>query len=151
MPGELRRAELAGRVRLGVPDDYADRYLPEILARFSRSNPKVEVTVVCEPTPMLRDRVQPGDLDLAIITHVERRGPAEIIRKERLLWVTSRATGCTRRGRCRWRWAAPNATGARPRPRGWSARPPLPRPLCELELERGRGGGAGGPRGRGAP
>ena len=51
-------AELAGRVRLGVPDDYADRYLPEILARFSRSNPKVEVTVVCEPSPMLIERLQ---------------------------------------------------------------------------------------------
>ena len=37
--------ELVGRVRLGLPDDYADRYLPEILARFSRSNPKAEVTV----------------------------------------------------------------------------------------------------------
>src|SRR3954452_5314139 len=72
-------AELAGRVRLGVPDDYADRYLPEILARFSRSNPKVEVTVVCDPTPMLADRIQTSDLDLAIITHVESRGPAEII------------------------------------------------------------------------
>jgi DNA-binding transcriptional LysR family regulator len=82
-------AELAGRVRLGVPDDYADRYLPEILARFSRSNPKVEVTVMCEPTPMLVDRVNSNDLDLAIITHVERHGPAEVIRKERLLWVSS--------------------------------------------------------------
>ena len=29
----------SGRVRLGVPDDYADRYLPEIMARFSRSYP----------------------------------------------------------------------------------------------------------------
>jgi DNA-binding transcriptional LysR family regulator len=82
-------AELAGRVRLGVPDDYADRYLPEILARFSRSNPKVEVTVVCEPTPMLLERIHANDLDLAIITHVEQRGPAEVIRQERLLWVTS--------------------------------------------------------------
>ena len=27
-------AELTGRVRMGVPDDYADRYLPEIMARF---------------------------------------------------------------------------------------------------------------------
>ncbi len=82
--------DLVGRVRLGVPDDYADRYLPEILARFSRSNPKVEVTVVCEPTPMLVDRIQSGDLDLAIITHVEAKGhPAEIVRVEQLLWVTS--------------------------------------------------------------
>jgi DNA-binding transcriptional LysR family regulator len=81
--------ELTGRVRLGLPDDYADRYLPEILARFSRSNPRAEVTVMCEPTPHLMDRVQNGDLDLAIITHVDRRGPSEIVRAEQLLWVTS--------------------------------------------------------------
>src|SRR3954451_20855255 len=82
-------AELVGRVRLGLPDDYADRYLPEILARFSRSNPRAEVTVSCEPTPNLIDRVHSGDLDLAIITHVDRRGPSEIVRVEQLLWVTS--------------------------------------------------------------
>lgn len=82
-------AELTGRVRLGLPDDYADRYLPEILARFSRSNPRAEVTVMCEPSPHLIDRVQTGDLDLAIITHVDRRGPSEIVRSEQLLWVTS--------------------------------------------------------------
>jgi DNA-binding transcriptional LysR family regulator len=81
--------ELVGRVRLGLPDDYADRYLPEILARFSRSNPRAEVTVVCEPTDHLIDRVQSADLDLAIITHVDRRGPSEIVRIEQLLWVTS--------------------------------------------------------------
>ena len=81
--------ELVGRVRLGLPDDYADRYLPEILARFSRSNPKAEVTVMCEPTQNLIERVQHGDVDLAIITHVDRRGPSEIVRIEQLLWVTS--------------------------------------------------------------
>src|SRR5918998_27627 len=82
-------AELTGHVRLGLPDDYADRYLPEILARFSRSNPKAEVTVVCEPSPNLIDRIGSGDLDLGIITHVDRRGPSEIVRVEQLLWVTS--------------------------------------------------------------
>ncbi len=82
-------AELAGRVRLGLPDDYADRYLPEILARFSQSNPRVEVTVVCEPTPMLVERIAGSDLDLAIITHTESRGTASVIRRERLFWVTS--------------------------------------------------------------
>jgi DNA-binding transcriptional LysR family regulator len=81
--------ELVGRVRLGLPDDYADRYLPEILARFSRSNPRAEVAVVCEPSPNLIACVQNGDLDLAIITHLDRRGPSEIVRVEQLLWVTS--------------------------------------------------------------
>ena len=52
--------ELSGSVRLGTPDDYADRFLPEVLARFSRSNPRVEVSVTCEPSTELirqaRDR-----------------------------------------------------------------------------------------------
>ena len=81
--------ELVGRVRLGLPDDYADRYLPAILARFARSNPRAEVTVACEPSPNLIERVDAGDLDLAIITHVDRRGPSEIVRVEQLLWVSS--------------------------------------------------------------
>lgn len=84
-------AALSGRVRLGVPDDYADRYLPEILIRFTRSHPKVEVNVVCEPTPMLMERIQSGDLDLAIISLPlgNARDSAEIVRQERLLWVTA--------------------------------------------------------------
>src|ERR1051325_1582209 len=43
-------AALSGRVRLGVPDDYADRYLPEIMARFSRAYPGAELPAICEPT-----------------------------------------------------------------------------------------------------
>ncbi|WP_425337488.1 LysR substrate-binding domain-containing protein [Salinarimonas rosea] len=86
----FEEAALTGRVRLGVPDDYAERYLPEILARFSRTHPQAEVTVVCEPSPMLMDRVRGEDLDLAIVTHVASRGyPAEIVRIERLVWVAS--------------------------------------------------------------
>jgi DNA-binding transcriptional LysR family regulator len=81
--------ELSGRIRLGVPDDYADRYLPGILARFSRSNPRAEVTVVCEPSPMLVERVIAGDLDIAIVTHVDGRDLSEVIRVEQLLWVTA--------------------------------------------------------------
>jgi DNA-binding transcriptional LysR family regulator len=84
-------AVLEGRVRLGVPDDYADRYLPEILARITRSHPRVEVTVVCEPTPMLIERIQNSDLDLAIISQslTSARDIGEVVRLERLLWVTS--------------------------------------------------------------
>lgn len=81
--------DLVGRITLGLPDDYADRYLPEILASFSESNPRVEVTVICEPTPFLVDGIRDGDIDLAIITHVDGLGTSEVIRVEQLLWVTS--------------------------------------------------------------
>lgn len=82
--------ELSGRVRLGVPDDYADRYLPEIMARFSRSYPGVELTVLCEPSADLLRRIESNDLDLAIVTTTEAgRSNVEPFRQERLLWVTS--------------------------------------------------------------
>ena len=81
--------ELTGRVRLGVPDDYADRYLPEIMARFSRAYAGVELSVICEPSVELIERIDANELDLAIITNCDAARPAESFRRERLLWVTS--------------------------------------------------------------
>jgi DNA-binding transcriptional LysR family regulator len=82
-------AALTGRVRLGVPDDYADRYLPEIMARFSRAYPGVELSVICEPSIELMGRIEANELDLAIVTDCESTRPVESFRRERLLWVTS--------------------------------------------------------------
>lgn len=80
---------LAGCVRLGVPDDYADRYLPEVMARFSRSYPGVELTVLCEPSVELAERINIGEIDLAIITNNDGRRATETFRREHLLWVGS--------------------------------------------------------------
>ena len=66
-------AELTGRVRLGLPDDYADRYLPEIMARFSRAYPGVELTVSCQPSSELIALINGNELDLAIVTSCDRR------------------------------------------------------------------------------
>jgi DNA-binding transcriptional LysR family regulator len=82
-------AELTGRVRLGLPDDYADRYLPEIMARFSRAYPGVEITVLCEPSTDLVERIDANELDLCIVTDCGTTRTSEIFRNERLLWVTS--------------------------------------------------------------
>jgi DNA-binding transcriptional LysR family regulator len=82
-------AGLSGHVRLGVPDDYADRYLPEIMARFSRAYPGVELSVLCEPSVDLFERVDANELDLAIVTNCYGKRTAETFRRERLLWVTS--------------------------------------------------------------
>src|SRR5947209_11591408 len=76
---------LTGRVRLGVPDDYADRYLPEIMARFSRAYPGVELSVICEPSLELIERIVANELDLAIITNCESSQTVGPSRSERLL------------------------------------------------------------------
>jgi DNA-binding transcriptional LysR family regulator len=108
-------AELSGRVRLGVPDDYADRYLPEIMARFSRAYPGVELSVICEPSIELIERIAANELDLAIVTDCETSRPVESFRRERLLWVASNRHTTHRekplplalgRPSCKWRQAA---------------------------------------------
>ncbi|MCB1496912.1 MAG: LysR family transcriptional regulator [Bauldia sp.] len=80
--------ELSGSIRLGTPDDYAERFLPGVLARFSRSNPRVEVSVICEQSLDLINLARAGELDLAIVTNCGE-GAVEVIRREPLLWVTS--------------------------------------------------------------
>ncbi|MEX0406200.1 LysR substrate-binding domain-containing protein [Aquibium sp. LZ166] len=80
---------LEGQVRIGTPDDYADRFLPEIMARFARSNPRVEMSVICEPTVNLVEQIRRGLLDIALVTHDDEKGASEIVRREPLLWVAS--------------------------------------------------------------
>ncbi|CTQ52576.1 HTH-type transcriptional regulator GltC [Roseibium album] len=79
-----------GHVKLGVPDDYADRLLPQVLAAFNRLNPSIEVLVECSGSVKLTEAIRDGTLDVAITTSsdtLDLRG--EIIRREPLYWVTS--------------------------------------------------------------
>lgn len=80
---------LEGVVRFGMPDDFADRFLPEVLARFAQSNPRVEIEFACEATPALIEGMKHGRLDLALITHDAQKGTAQVVREEPLCWVTS--------------------------------------------------------------
>ncbi len=83
------KPEIAGNVRFGTPDDYADRILPDVLARFARTNSKVQVDVECQLSRTMVEKVKTGDLDLAMITCECDIANAQVIRSERLLWVTS--------------------------------------------------------------
>ena len=144
--------ELSGRVRLGLPDDYADRYLPEIMARFSRAYPGVELTVLCQPSVDLVELTDSNELDLAIITDCGSSRASEVFRRERLLvGDVEPAFDPSRR-----------AAGARARPaelhlaaRGdrvpGGDRPPASRRLHQRERQRGRLGGAVGAGDLGVP
>jgi DNA-binding transcriptional LysR family regulator len=83
------RPELTGTVRFGTPDDYADRFLPEILARFSRTHPLVTVDVDCLTSTVLFERVRRSELDLALVTFGCDIRTDVPVRREPLVWVTS--------------------------------------------------------------
>lgn len=117
--------ELAGHVRIGTPDDYAERFLPGIFARFARTHPLVEVEISCEASTALLHRIEAGEIDLAIATHGDCDVHGEIIRRERLCWVSSPRHRVEERDvlplaagpmTCSWRHAAANALDAVNRP-----------------------------------
>jgi len=134
-------AALSGRVRLGVPDDYADRYLPEIMARFSRAYPSVELTVLHRRQPhrprhhhQLRFQAAGGDLP--------PRAPAL-----GHLDAALDAHGAAAAARAR------TADLRLAHDRGGAAgidRPSAPRAVFQLKRRRGRRRGVGRPRGVGA-
>ena len=84
----VSRKALAGRIRFGIPDDYSENFLPEIVTRFTRRHPLVEITVVCESSTMLADRVASGELDMALISGGGSLD-IEVLREEPLRWVTA--------------------------------------------------------------
>ena len=82
---------LAGAIRLGTPDDYADRYMPDIIARFAKSNPNVELSITCEPSHDLIEQLSRNELDVALVTHNPKVHHSILVRTEPLYWVTSLA------------------------------------------------------------
>lgn len=82
---------MSGSVRLGTPDDYALRYLPEILARFAQTHPAVEVSVVCLPSLELVKLLRNDELDLTLCSdgNQPRGWPQTPLWRGRLIWVTS--------------------------------------------------------------
>jgi DNA-binding transcriptional LysR family regulator len=78
-----------GVVRLGTPDDYATRFLPQILSRFALTHPLVQVDVACQPSRELLGRLAENTIDVALVTVGCSGEPAAstVIHREPLVWA----------------------------------------------------------------
>lgn len=86
----LRRPDLVGSVRIGIPDDYVAAYLPGILTSFASAYPMVQVEVICEPSESLAQSTKRGEVDLAIVTEFPGNEKGQILQRETTVWATSR-------------------------------------------------------------
>ena len=80
--------ELTGRIRLGVPDDYAAKYLTPVLKRFAPHFGAVEIELNCEQSTSLIPRIECGDLDLALVSRENPR-QGTLLFHEPMVWVGS--------------------------------------------------------------
>jgi DNA-binding transcriptional LysR family regulator len=89
---------VTGSVCLGTPDDYALRFLPNVLKRFAEVYPNVEVEVVCAPSDELVPKLRAGTLDLALISegHQPDGLTAQELWRGPLVWVGSERHGTHR-------------------------------------------------------
>lgn len=79
-----------GQVRFGAPSDFGTRFLPSFLARFARTHPGVNVDVNLEGSPRLAEKINSGELDLALYTarpNSDLAKTGEIVFTEPLVWV----------------------------------------------------------------
>ena len=108
----LSGKSVSGHVRFGIPDDYCGMVMPDIMAAFSRRYPLAEISVVCEPSIELKERILARDLDLAVVTAKDSIGDVEIIQTSRLQFVAAQNSDVHRArplplavdsGYCEWR------------------------------------------------
>jgi len=80
--------QLTGSIRLGVPDDYAQKYMTPALKRFAPRHGAIDIELFCEQSTSLIPRVESGDLDLALVSRDNaRRGT--LLFHEPMMWVCS--------------------------------------------------------------
>lgn len=64
---DLHGTRLAGRIMLGVPDEYAEHVIRDILPTFAAAWPNVVLKLKTAPSYALRDLVQRGKLQAAVV------------------------------------------------------------------------------------
>jgi DNA-binding transcriptional LysR family regulator len=83
----MRTPSFEGEVRLGVPYDIIASFVPPILRRFAKAQPRVRVSLVCEDSRIVREQLTSGRVDLALTTERECGRHGETLRTDRLVWV----------------------------------------------------------------
>jgi DNA-binding transcriptional LysR family regulator len=76
-----------GAVRFGLPSDFAENWLPAVLGRFKRAHPAVRIEASVDRNVMLLDRLEKGQLDLALVLGQHARTDAEPIARLPMAWI----------------------------------------------------------------
>ena len=86
---ELSTPTISGRIRFGIPSEFATILLPRVLGRFSHSYPAVTLEIHCDLSRnLLAEQPNPYDLVLALYDSPEPGEPS-YVGSDELVWVTS--------------------------------------------------------------
>jgi DNA-binding transcriptional LysR family regulator len=86
----MGRPCVQGKIRLGMPDDYASYFLPRVLRRFGKMYPGIQLEICCELSNDLIGKLEKGQIDLALLTQQKNSAGGEIVCSEPLVWATAK-------------------------------------------------------------
>lgn len=91
--GHFSTPAISGRIRFGIPSEFAITLLPKIVSRFAKAYPDVTLEVTCDLSRNLSSEDQRKAYDLILVLHdnaVTRRQPKakNYIKADELVWVT---------------------------------------------------------------
>ena len=78
-----------GTVRLGIAEDCASSLLPELIKRMREAYTALELDIRCGSGLALRQEVETGGLDLAVVMLLEELPAAAKLSRPRLYWVAA--------------------------------------------------------------
>ena len=82
--------EVSGVVRFGIPDGYARAYIQNSLRKFVRRFPKIRIQIKNDNSHNLYKSLHEGELDLILVTKDPRESGGELIRREKICWVSAK-------------------------------------------------------------
>ena len=64
--GELKSNPLEGSIRVGIPDEFGETFLAEVIAQFARNYPQVDLSVRCSFSANFPEALAGDEIDLAV-------------------------------------------------------------------------------------
>lgn len=83
----VQGAALAGQIRIGMPQDFAETVLPEALSLFANLYPLVQIEVRIDGNAALAEAVEKEQLDVALVIGHAERPAAQRIGELELTWI----------------------------------------------------------------
>lgn len=84
---EMEGFDVAGDVRVGMPQDFAETFLPGILGKFTRSHPSVQLSAHVDRNVDLGEAVRRGNLDLALTFGLHTTTEGQVLAEIPAVWI----------------------------------------------------------------
>ncbi|WP_261842323.1 LysR family transcriptional regulator [Aliamphritea ceti] len=85
--GEFSHSSGMPPLRIGCPDDYAQEIFPDLVALLLTEYPQLQIRLLCDNSNGLRQALDQGKIDLAILTRAPDKEEGYLLRHDKGVWV----------------------------------------------------------------